>query len=280
MALYFTQALGDKVVLNIGKMSLVEFSRATPLRGGGGVDAFWNVNLATPISGLSPPTILGAMMQIRSEPVSYTLFVFDASDQTNRKPLDDPFGEGVNVMATANWKTSIAGRTGTYAVKGIYSTKSGLDFRNLDQLLLPSAARNLTFKKGSWYVGLSGQQYIFQDRSNPTRGWGLFGEITAADGNPNTLQWSGYLGLGGSSLIPGRPTDRFGVAVFRYGASRDLKRELAAVFKLDDEAGAEAFYNVAVTPWLRITADIQYVDPASGAFPHDVFAGVGTSVKF
>jgi Carbohydrate-selective porin, OprB family len=75
---------------------------------------------------------------------------------------------------------------------------------------------------------------------NAGRGWGVFAEITKADGNPNTLEWSGYVGLGGSSLIPGRPDDRFGVAHFRYSASDILETELAPVFNLTDQSGVRA----------------------------------------
>ena len=29
-----------------------------------------------------------------------------------------------------------------------------------------------------------------------------------------------------------------------------------------DEVGAELFYNLAVTPWLHVTSDVQLIDPA------------------
>jgi len=44
---------------------------------------------------------------------------------------------------------------------------------------------------------------------------------------------------------------------------------------IHDETGFEAFYNAAVTPWLQVTADVQYINsalteaglPALGPFP-------------
>jgi porin len=73
--LYVQQNFGDKVSVLFGKLNLVEFARATPLRGGGGVDTFWNVNLATPITGLSPPTIFGGQVRLNTQPVSFCNFI-------------------------------------------------------------------------------------------------------------------------------------------------------------------------------------------------------------
>jgi porin len=277
MALYVQQNFGDKVSVLFGKLNLVEFARATPLRGGGGVDTFWNVNLATPITGLSPPTIFGGQVRINTQPVSFSVSVFDAKDATHRTVWDHPFENGVNVMGTATLATNIAGLTGSYGIKGIYSTQTGPD---LSSVIPPPGLTGLLTKQGSYYVGFSFQQFLIQDASNPKRGWGVFGEITKADGNPNTLEWSGYFGLGGSSLFPSRSDDRFGVAYFRYGASSALKADLAPVLNLEDQSGVELFYNVAVTPWFRVTADLQFIRPALGDFPRSVYAGVGTYVKF
>jgi hypothetical protein len=57
----------------------------------------------------------------------------------------------------------------------------------------------------------------YQDPRNPKRGWGVFGKLTKADGNSNTLEQSSYFGVGGSSVLPSRPDDRFGVAYLQYG---------------------------------------------------------------
>jgi porin len=68
--------------------------------------------------------------------------------------------------------------------------------------------------------------------------------------------------VGGASPLPGRPHDRFGAGVFYYGYSEDLKRLLEPVVTLRDEYGAELFYNYAITPWMRMTANAQVISPA------------------
>jgi porin len=66
-------------------------------------------------------------------------------------------------------------------------------------------------------------------------------------------------------LLPSRPDDSFGIAYFYDGFSEDLKDGLGAVgFDLGDESGVEAFYNIAATPWLNLTADVQAIQPGAG----------------
>jgi hypothetical protein len=60
-------------------------------------------------------------------------------------------------MGTATLKTAIAGETGYYGIKGIYSTREGPDLSEL----IPSVINDVTItKSGSYYVGLSMQQYL------------------------------------------------------------------------------------------------------------------------
>jgi porin len=186
-------------------------------------------------------------------------------------------------MGAATYRTSIAGLTGVYGVRGIVSNREGPDFSQL----IPSILGNATItKKGSWFVSAAMQQFLVQDQSNPARGWGIFAEIAKSDGNPNFLQWSAYVGFGGTGLVAGRPDDRFGVAYFKFGISEDLKSQLSLLtplsplFALTDQSGVELFYNVAVTPWLRVTADLQFIKPAQAAFPDAIYAGIATAVRF
>ena len=68
------------------------------------------------------------------------------------------------------------------------------------------------------------------------------------------------LGIGGKGVIPGRERDRYGFGFYYI----DVKNpKLQGLFRgtelLRDEYGFEAFYNIAITPWLQLTPDIQVV---------------------
>lgn len=99
--------------------------------------------------------------------------------------------------------------------------------------LVPSAINGVVIdKRGANFIDCNFQQYLLQDPEDPKRGWGIFGDVTYGGGNPNVLQWSTSIGIGGNSLVPGRPDDRFGVSYFYFGFSEPLRQSLKPVFNL------------------------------------------------
>ena len=79
------------------------------------------------------------------------------------------------------------------------------------------------------------------------------------DRNAYNMTMSG--GLGGRGVIPGRPNDRMGIGVYGMFASDHFQEKSLLLNELlDDEVGFEAYYNFAVTPWLQVSADVQYID--------------------
>ena len=100
------------------------------------------------------------------------------------------------------------------------------------------------------------------------------------DGKPGLMEWTTYIGIGGSSLIPGRPDDRFGIAYFRSSVSNALKDALGPLVKLNDESGVKGFYNIAVIRWLRIIGNLQFINRrVREIFPRSTYAGLGTYIR-
>lgn len=110
----------------------------------------------------------------------------------------------------------------------------------------------------------------------------MFGQVGLSDGNPNPAEWSAFVGIGGTRLLPSRPLDRFGVAYFRFSLSDDLVKGLQPLLSVGirDEQGVEAFYNVAITPWLRLTGDLQVIEPFREDKDTAVFLGLQAQIKF
>jgi porin len=68
------------------------------------------------------------------------------------------------------------------------------------------------------------------------------------------------LGIGGKGLILERPEDRFGFGFYYIDVKGlEFRGLLQNREFLRDEYGFEAFYNIAVTPWMFLTPDIQVV---------------------
>ena len=48
----------------------------------------------------------------------------------------------------------------------------------------------------------------------------------------------------------------------------------------DDAFGGEVYYNAAVTPWFRLTADLQVIEPAASQFDTAVVVGLRAKTDF
>jgi porin len=275
-SIYLTQALGDHVNVMLGKINAVDLLAADPFFGGWGIHRFQNIAFVAPPSGVVPPTIMGAIVSIKTAPINWTLMAFDPNDRTNDYAPDDLFDKGVNVSLGATYSAKLAGRSTSYSLTGTYSTKDGA---NLGELLLPADLKTGP-KDGAYNVSFQFSHNLIQHSEKPGDGWGLFIKGALADGNPNPVQSSIIGGFGGKGLLPSRPNDTFGVGYFYYDFSDDLQNATDPLLKLDDEHGLEVFYNLAVTPWFSIGADLQVIKPALGNADTAVVGGLRANIRF
>jgi porin len=90
--------------------------------------------------------------------------------------------------------------------------------------------------------------------------------------------WYALAGFGGSIPFEVRQNDKFGEGFFYKGLSSRLKDALQPLLR--DEYGMEVFYNLALTPWLRVTGDVQVIRPVLTNRDTAVFFGLRTQVVF
>jgi shikimate kinase len=135
-----------------------------------------------------------------------------------------------------------------------------------------------TLVRGSWWITYLFDQALWVDPTDQTRSWGVFGNAGISDGKPNPIHWSAIFGIGGSSPIPNRKLDTFGIAYY-YLRFSDSFESLAPPF-LRDEHGLELFYNVAVTPWFHVTADLQVITPTLELAKTSLVLGLRAKIDF
>ena len=278
-SLYFTQAIGDDISLIAGKINAVDLLARDPFFGGWGRDRFTNIAFVAPPSGVVPPTIMGAILNYRADPMTFTFMAFDPDDRTNDYWIDDLFSEGINLSAAATWAGEIFERNSSVGLTATFSTKDGADLRDL---LLPPDLEGGR-KDDSYNISLSFSHLLYESGIKSGQGLGVYGKAAIADGNPNPIQSSFVGGFAGHGIIPNRPRDSFGIGYYYYDLSDDLQsvlRPLSSVFELENEHGVELFYNCAVTPWFRVTADIQWISPARAALPDAWVGGVRATINF
>lgn len=112
------------------------------------------------------------------------------------------------------------------------------------------------------------------------KGFGIYGRAAIADGNPNPVQSSFVVGFAGHGIVPSRPLDHFGIGYYFYNWSDDLRSATAGAFPIDDEHGVEIYYNLAVTPWFHISADLRWIHPAKGIYDDAWLGGLRANIMF
>jgi porin len=295
LSVIVTQQFSEAFSVTVGKFNTMTLAAQTPLIGGGGIDTFMNRAFALPSTGIgvaspgtvadrlivSPPYILGAVATWKSDPVTLNLIVADPRNAQNPRVLERPFERGFGVVGGATIATKIAGLNGFHTFRGGYSNARGFDLDDIGEVR-PQFARLLgVTRKGFWLASYAVQQYLFQKDDNPSVGWGLFALGTLSDGNPNPVKWSVLAGLAGNNLVTGREADRWGVGFFHYGLTTPLLSGFAALgVERRSEGGVEAFYNWAITPWLRLSGDLQIVEPWNARRPRATYMALRLQTKF
>lgn len=166
-------------------------------------------------------------------------------------------------------------RGGTARILGVYDNSDGIAFDNPRLILDEILGIDAETKPNNWMFGVNFEQYVWKpahaaDARVGTknlkfstssfgfqeRGLGIFGRVAFLPESRNAFSTSVSLGLAGRGLLPGRPLDRMGIAGYMLKASGDLGGLAGEL--LDDEWGAEIFYNYAITPAIQATLDLQY----------------------
>jgi porin len=295
LSVVVTQQLSKELSVSAGKFNMMTVASQTPLIGGGGLDTFMNRAFALPSTGIgvaspgtvadrlivSPPYLLAAIATLKTQPATFTFIFADPRNAQNPRVLERPFERGVAAVGGVTVPVTIAGLSGFHGVRGGYSNARGFDLDETDGVRARIASRQPVTKKGFWLAAYSFQQYLVQSDDNPDVGWGLFGVATLSDGNPNPVRWSVLAGLAGNNLLPGRTDDKWGVGFFHYGLTQPLLTGLAerGLYRRS-EGGIEAFYNWAITPWLRLSGDLQVVEPWNALRPRATYMALRLQTRF
>jgi porin len=286
----FTQALSENFVVYAGKINTID-NVQQPFMPGRGLDAgfmnatlVWNVILARTLNYATLGA--GAAVLQKGYPV-LSLTVYDTNDDSTRTGFDKFFNNGAVIYPTVSLPTRFFGMPGHQSLWGVYSTGRYAIVTPQSLILLPQVLAGqlaptalATLVRDSWWITYVFDQALWVDSSDKARAWGVFGNFGISDGNPNPIKWSAIFGIAGSSPIPGRRQDTFGIGYYYLGYSDDFKEVARLVVPVRDERGLELFYNVGVTPWCHITPDLQVITPTLGLAETSVVLGLRTKIDF
>jgi porin len=275
-SLYLTQTIGKRSVLMLGKINAVDLLAGDPVFGGWGTQRFQNIAFVAPPSGVVPPTIMGGVFVHKGTPITLTVMVFDPEDRTRDYFPGDLFKTGVNISVGATWGGTIAGHASSVGVTSTVSTKRGAD---LGDFLVPPGLVTDDIK-GSYNIALQVTHRLFESSEVKGKKLDLAVKAAIADGNPNIIRRSIIIGLAGHGLVSGRPNDSFGIGGFAYDFSNALQDAVDPLVGFNDEQGLEVWYSLALTPWFKLTADAQIVNPARGNADTAVITGLRANLAF
>lgn len=215
----------------------------------------------SPVAGAAVPllTTLGATaIFLPTKNIIGTAGFINAEETAGYNPFERT--KGTTFLTEWQVKHTIAGLPGKQTVGFVYGfDRQKLDIGTDSRSHLASLIKTgepVKTNADTWALYYNAHQYI---QGNSKGGWGPFLRAGVSDGHPNPIKWNVAFGLGGVGVGSWRSNDNWGIGGYALGASNE---PLVNRLGIHDETGFEAFYNVAVSPWLHVTADVQHIDSA------------------
>jgi porin len=277
----FTQALSEEFAVFAGKIDTLD-GDANAFAHGRGKTQFSNLAFVVNPAMLRtvPYSSLAAGFSILRDlqPV-FTFSVMNPTDTTRTSGFDELFSDGVLLTAEARLPTSYFDMPGHVLIGGTWNSRNYVSLGQDPRIILPSVP--IALQSGSWAIYGNFDQYLVTYSDQPLAGWGVFGRAAIADEDANPIAWFLSFGVGGNSPICGRHQDTFGVGWYYAATSDEIGPILEGVLgPIGDGQGVELFYNAEVTPWFRLTPDLQIIVPAAEDVDTAIVAGVRGQVIF
>jgi porin len=249
-------------------------------------------NFPMTLSQLPLSSFGGGIIAVPREDIILSALALGANGTPTSDSVSDAFSNGVVVVGSGNLTVKPFGLVGHQSIEYTGGNKDQLSLSQnpsniarlllIDQfprlanpgpvltqvlqqffpsLLVPTVPANRS--DSSWSMSYGFDQYFWQPEGDAKHGVGVFFNFGASDGNPNPIRYAFLTGLGGKGMIPGRADDTYGVGWARTQFSSEFIPFLRQALNLglNHEDAIEMYYNVALTPWLNATADLQIVNP-------------------
>ena len=261
--LSFAQFVSHYGGVVFGKIQTMTNGDVNEFAHGKGDTQFFNLNFnINPVALVVPYSTLGAGAIILPTADPHQAVISFTALSASGKASTDGFDEtsGPIYALSGRVRTGFFDLTGHQSLAGLYSTKA---YTSLDQRLGFIIENQALAKHDSyWALFYNFDQYLYQPEEGVDRGVGLFGRFGAGEGQPIPTQYFYSIGIGAKGLIPGRELDQFGIGYY-YSSNNNITLQFPRVTQsaLRDEWGFEAYYNLALTPWVLISPDIQVIGP-------------------
>ncbi len=288
--LNWTQVLSDKLAVFAGKLDTLD-GDPNEFASGRGTSQFMNANFlfnSTTALRLPYSTLGAGLLVLPAKNITLKGSIINTTDSSSTSGFEH-LGDGESLNGEADVQYRLGNLPGGFNLGGLYSFDQ--DFAKVGGELIFQPGQGLAIEKkdSTWAVYGSTWQYIYVADPNDKpidlangepdhQGLGVFARLGFADQDTNPVKWSGSVGIGGKGIIPSRQRDTFGVGYYytRYQESR-----FSGLLGVSDNGqGAEAYYNVAITPAIHLTFDAQIQDSAISRIDNAVILGMRLDMRF
>ena len=303
---YLTQALPTKTLVTVGRLNPSNFldrSRFANDRRSQFLNAAVDNNIVVG-SFISFSSYAVLAVQPVNEHLAVYAAVFDPTAAPPAYGVKGGFLSDVGAGGGADIRWKLGDRLdGSFNPVFLYSTKDTaevdnpyLPFNPLVDFVIPI---NAPSRSDNWGVIFTLDQYLWKpepsaeepaaspDRPRPAADFAFqepgvgvvarFGYVPE-DSNPFNVYLSG--GIGARGVIPRRPHDRLGIGAYALLVSDDFDELLVVGDLLEDEVGFEAYYNLALTPAVQLSFDVQWIDPGLSTTDDTVVLGTRLFLRF
>lgn len=276
----FTQALSENFAVFAGKMDTLD-GDMNAFAHGRGKTQFSNIAFTfNPIAATTVPySTLGAGFVILGESEQTLGFtVLNSIDTSGTSGFKELFNDGALLSAFVRTPTRFFDLPGHQLIGGTWNNRT---YASLSDVYVEYPNIVIPKTRGSWSLFWNCDQYLVVDSEKPLHGWGAFSRAGIADDNTSPLAWFLSFGIGGNSPLATRPADTFGVGWYYAATSNRLSPVFASQFgTIGDGQGIECFYNVQVTPAMRLTPDLQIITPALESLDTALVVGLRAQLIF
>ena len=257
---------GNLLAISFGRFNLVDLGDED-FFSGGGTERFFNIAPIGPLTVLRQvPLITNAVTfaYVRHGEPFFTFALMDTNDHSTTTGIPDLFKDGVTFSPGINFSKKYFGKSAKHSFGGAITTKAYTPFDAIKQIIIPGPPINpIQPKRGSWSVNYIFRQYVVERGKRD--GWGFFSQVSFADKGTSPITTFFNAGLGGNGLFKSRRGDEFGISYAYTDLSKVLKDNLDLLTqggrRPRPEHQVEMFYNFHITPWLRLTGDLQIIRP-------------------
>jgi porin len=278
------QFVSPNLAVFAGKLNAADGVNIHPFLGGNGINRFMNeAFVLSPVYGRTIPysTPGAGFCYLRDLDPIFTMLVLDSNGRPDTAGISHMFNNGASLFTHLRIPVTPFGLPGHQSLEGAYTSGRFSPLSPDDYIILDQTGNHSTTRSNSWVATYGFDQFLFVDDEDPTRGWGIFGNISLADQATNPIDWFLNLGAGGASPLPGRTADSFGVGYYYLATSNVLRQTLQPVAPIgSNEQGFELYYNAAITPWFILTADMQTIEPAQFGARSAFLFGIRARIDF